>query len=600
MKILNKHRNFGDWKKILNYVFLLATLLLAPHAFSQVVVNGIVAIDQAETPAGTVITSQAFGDYKDSAGNQAPRVTSNVVSTTVSAVHAVFVQPPAASKSGTAGTQASFAFEVINAGNETDSIDVAPSGTPPADWIVSIVLDANGDGLYQPEETQLSDSTGPLEPGASIKYHLLVTPPGSTPDDTSGVVEVTATSDGDTSKTAMGAYTLNVSAGVAEVTKFIVDTTTYRPGDIVTYEISTVNTGSITIDNSTTIDFIPTGTTYVAGSMRHGPLGSAYNVATPLTDADDADDVADFNITNPGAISIGPGDLIPGEVSDSIFFQVAINVELEAGVTIANVALESYAGPNGQIEVESNSVTFTVDAVGDTTILPPLQVKTAEVSQQVTFYMTVTNGGNASDTINFTAVSTDGYPWVFYSATGNPPTLGTPLTDTDADGNVDTGPVAAGGVRAFAVVATVPIGETDGTADITTITAFTSITQSSEGSNVAVLTTTIVGPRVTLSKTVEPTGAVPPGTTLTYTVTLTNAGTGNAYDMVVQDSIPEWTTYVSGSMEGSVDGSAFAPVTDAADGDGARFDIGSNAVISDPTTVGPTSSGTLRFRVIID
>ncbi len=53
--------------------------------------------------------------------------------------------------------------------------------------------------------------------------------------------------------------------------------------------------------------------------------------------------------------------------------------------------------------------------------------------------------------------------------------------------------------------------------------------------------------QLTALKEVSPTGAVSPGTLLTYTITITNTGTVAATSMTLTDAIPANTTYVAGS-----------------------------------------------------
>ena len=62
-------------------------------------------------------------------------------------------------------------------------------------------------------------------------------------------------------------------------------------------------------------DPIPAGTTYVPGTIE---LDSA-----PLTDT--PGDGADFNVTNPGAITVDLGDLTSASPLRTITFRVTIN-----------------------------------------------------------------------------------------------------------------------------------------------------------------------------------------------------------------------------------------------------------------------------------
>jgi uncharacterized repeat protein (TIGR01451 family) len=54
-------------------------------------------------------------------------------------------------------------------------------------------------------------------------------------------------------------------------------------------------------------------------------------------------------------------------------------------------------------------------------------------------------------------------------------------------------------------------------------------------------------PILSLTKTVDPTGTVKPGDTLTYTVCFANTGNGNATGVVLTDKLPSFTTLVPGS-----------------------------------------------------
>ncbi|MDD3953265.1 MAG: hypothetical protein PHY82_05045, partial [Lentisphaeria bacterium] len=100
--------------------------------------------------------------------------------------------------------------------------------------------------------------------------------------------------------------------------------------------------------------------------------------------------------------------------------------------------------------------------------------------------------------------------------------------------------------------------------------------------------------------TVSPEGNQPPGTELTYTVTATNIGTGTGTSIIISDMIPQFTTYVAGSI---MTGSTLANLvsrTDATDADGAHYDAGSTAVVTNGSALGATGTLVLQFKVTID
>ena len=66
------------------------------------------------------------------------------------------------------------------------------------------------------------------------------------------------------------------------------------------------------------------------------------------------------------------------------------------------------------------------------------------------------------------------------------------------------------------------------------------------------LVLTVLRPEITLGKTVNPNGTQPPGTDLTYTVDVTNAGTDDAVDLVAVDSLPPEVQFKVGTVADSL------------------------------------------------
>jgi uncharacterized repeat protein (TIGR01451 family) len=114
------------------------------------------------------------------------------------------------------------------------------------------------------------------------------------------------------------------------------------------------------------------------------------------------------------------------------------------------------------------------------------------------------------------------------------------------------------------------------------------------------LTTTIAAPVLAAAKTVSPAGNQPPGTELTYSVTVTNSGTGTATSVVISDLVPAFTSYVPESIKTGSSEANLVARTDADDGDGAHYDGGSDAVIGDGTSLGSGGTYVVQFKVTID
>jgi uncharacterized repeat protein (TIGR01451 family) len=230
--------------------------------------------------------------------------------------------------------------------------------------------------------------------------------------------------------------------------------------------------------------------------------------------------------------------------------------------------------------------------------LNPDRVGTADPGDTVTYAFALTNNGNAPDNFKFTNTSTGGLTWTLWADTNNDGIAGNngdyQLTDGDNDGHIDSGSIASGAVVRILAIATIPAGTADGTVDTTVFTATSG--NDPTKSDPVTLTTTVTAPVLAISKTVSPTGNQPPGTELTYTITVTNTGSGVARHVVITDLVPQYTTFKSGSIKS---GNPLLPRSDASDGDGAHYDSGSNAVTTSPSQLGANGVTLLQFIVTI-
>lgn len=517
------------------------------------------------------------------------------------AVAGVEILPETSTTVGQAAVDAVQSFAIRNLGNDTDTfpLTVAESVTG---WNPRIILDDNSDGILDPGETTEVTTSDPLAPGGIQIFHLVVTVPGGAAESDSAVFTVRATSTVDSAVFEEGVYTFNVQTAVPNLVKAVVETPNIVPGGEVIYALTNSNTGSIDLDNVVTVDNIPTGTTYVPGSLRIGTLAGGYAAATPKTD-EAGDDEADFNITNPGAVTFTEASIAAGATAETFFFKVQLDSTLTGGSTVFNQATTSSEVNASPLPDINADITITVEGVAGVDIEAD-QAQTVDPGAIINYTLTVENLGNVTDTFNITDASTGALTWTWYFAPAGSSSgvvsqafAGTPLTDTDGDGIIDTGPIAAFGTVSIIGEATVPANAVDGGQDVTTVTA-SSITDTSVTDSVE-LTTTVKAPVLAVVKSVTPTGAQAPGTVLTYTVVTTNSGAGAATDVVMNDPIPQWTDYVANSLKTAVGGGALTARTDADDGDGAYYDSSLNQVITDPVDLGQTATTTLEFQVEI-
>jgi len=552
----------------------------------------------AGTPAGTVISNFATLSYKDANGNALPNINSNTVTTVVAQVAGVDVSPATSAKSVAENSWVSYTATITNMGNGTDTFALTTSALS-SGWTAVIYGDPNGNGILDAGEMvpgNIVSTIASLPADSSKKVFVVVNVPTGALDGSSQAVTLTATSQFNTGVSDAGVFTSTVSTAVLSMVK-TASPSDPKPGDVVTYSIRGNNTGTSTAYGIVFSDVVPSGMTYVPGSIRiFAGSGGTYATATPQTDAT-GDDSADFGITAANTVTINWGDSPAGQ-EGWLFFQATVNAGVAAGTSISNVASVLYSSTSGGPLLPAVSSTpgdITVAAKPYVTLSNTSLALTGQPGDTLLYRFSVTNGGNSNDVFDFTTSSTQGFTNQIWLDANNNGIAGDDgdvlLTDTDGDGKVDTGSIPAGTVAHIIVAVVVTPGTVDMTVDATTVTIASSVDPTVTGT--VTLTTTVHGPVLSIVKSVSPAGAQPPGTVLTYTVVVTNNGHGTATALQIVDMIPTNTTYQAGTIK--VNGIAR---TDAIDGDGARFEGGAIQVRF--TAMGPGSSNTFTFDVKID
>ena len=83
---------------------------------------------------------------------------------------------------------------------------------------------------------------------------------------------------------------------------------------------------------------------------------------------------------------------------------------------------------------------------------------------------------------------------------------------------------------------------------------------------------------------------------------MTNNGTGIGTQVVITDMVPAFTAYKPGTIKTGSSEATLTARTDDADGDGATYDAGSNAVVVGSmggVNLGPSGTLVLQFKVVI-
>lgn len=293
--------------------------------------------------------------------------------------------------------------------------------------------------------------------------------------------------------------------------------------------------------------------------------------------------------------------LVPVLLAATVCVAAAISPVLAAGTpagtVISNTASATYTDANGNaLSAVSNTVTTTVSQVAALTV-DPNNALGADPGDVLYYAHVVTNGGNEADTIDVTVASSQGWTVaLFHDVNGDGAFDGgdIPLADSDGDLVPDTGSLPADGPFNILVQVTVPVGTADGTVDVTTVTGTS--TFNTGVSDTATDTTTVAAPALTILKSVSPAGPQPPGTVLTYTMVVTNGGTGAASAVVLTDPRPANTAYVLGSITQDAASRTDGTLDDNADFNGTTL----GAVTVNIGTLAAGASTTITFQVSIN
>lgn len=264
----------------------------------------------AQTPAGTQVSAFAEVTYESAAGMVYTAQSATVVMI-VAQVAGVDLEPPR-STIGDPGVTVVFNHTLANIGNGTDSIVCGV--TSPLGWPVRIYIDADASGGLDAGDLLV---TGPitLAMGDTARLLVAVDVPGSaTVRGTTETLDVVATSmfDGSVSDALQDVLQIQDVGIIVSLNKSA-DRPSATIGDILTYTIDYSASGPNAANNFQIIDPIPTGTSYVPGSMRWN--------GSPLTDAG-GDDAGFFDVAGDRVLFLIGA--ITGGDSGTVTFQVRV------------------------------------------------------------------------------------------------------------------------------------------------------------------------------------------------------------------------------------------------------------------------------------
>lgn len=325
--------------------FILLRAVLRPVLGGAAALSAVAAspVFANPAPAGTLIESTAEAQYEEA--GTARSVTSNTVQVRVDELLSVGAATLEAGSVTVQTGPKALAFLVSNTGNgpEAFTLDVvtAVAGNGFDTTLDAIAVDSNGNGVYDPGADAVLPGpsvTAPLGAGASQRVFVIVNVPSGISDGAQSAVELvarTATGTGAPGTvfagagegggdavvgagggTAIAATQLVASASTVTLVKWASVSDPFGgssgvPGATITYAIQVAVSGSASVDNLVVTDAIPSGTGYIANSLR---LDAAALTDAPGDDAGEA---------SPAGIAVNLGS-VPGGTSTTVTFAVLV------------------------------------------------------------------------------------------------------------------------------------------------------------------------------------------------------------------------------------------------------------------------------------
>lgn len=535
----------------------------------------------AAPAAGTNISNIATASYVD--GTSTTRtVTSNEVKTTVLQVGSFTLEQNRTATANPNGV-VTLSHVLTNTGNGTDefTLGLANVSGDAFDFSnIAIYLDANKDGVPD-NNTNLMGQVITLNAGESVGLVVVGTTASTAKADESGQLTLSAASGYITvpaDKTKTNTDTVKIVGGaVIQVTKSA-NVTAVTRGDTVTYELTYKNTGNADATNLTIEDILPAGVTYVAGSARWSGQTAA------LTDAANDETAAKYKYES-GILTLVLAS-VPRNSTGKLTFQVTVNASAPAG-KITNIATFDPDGPGTESPQPTNPYDVTVQStyIGTINDLPTDPYSDAEVAgskddlisttavqgspilfgaSSLTEDIWIHNLGNVTETYNIKVDKSKLPPGSIVEllkSDGN-----TPLTDTNGDASVDSGPLASGGHLEISARITLPNGYTGPipssgldtiliitpvhgtlpdkiTLRITDITASKVDLSNGKGNKDYLEDTPLTGEGVYVAANIVTTVTTKPGVAGTFPIAVTNGGsTADNYNFGTDQPLPSgWT-----------------------------------------------------------
>jgi trimeric autotransporter adhesin len=474
----------------------------------------------------------------------------NATSATLGAESQAAVAPVAA------GQTITFTNKLQNTGNVDDTVLVTVDSftCTPSGYNIQ---------LFQSDGVSPLSSIVSLTKGSIYNVFVKVTVPGNAAVTNTCTVNLKAASTTDATKTDPTTDTLTVTVAASALFGHTGGTATTigtavtlsgNPNAFVVFPEDVVNLGgasdSFNLSGSISFPLVGGGSSAVA--VRYYPASADTNTDGVL----DATEIANATpISNTGSIASN---------SEIKVFAV-VNIPAAAAANTALTVNQTATSPTTAVSVVFNGEKVTVNTIYGLTFTPNGSGTTTSPGTLVYSHALKNTGNSNVTTTNLTWTNPSGFTYVLYQDNG------TTVGAIDAGDTVLTSganfTLNAGATMPILVQVTTASGLTSGVSDARVITA-TAVSATATVTD----TTTIVAGELQLTKAASTASAQPrtylvqsglasTASEITYTINAKNVGTANLTNVIVFDSIPNFTDFKFDTIAVTLNGVACAPAT---------------------------------------
>ncbi|EJQ05566.1 DUF11 domain-containing protein [Bacillus cereus] len=436
------------------------------------------------------------------------------------------------------GQTAFYTTSITNIGN-TDATNIVFTDALPS-GLTFVPNTLTVDGVLQPNanpNTGVLLATLPPNEIYSIVFQVTVNsipPSNPAPNTASTTYEFTVNpSNPPASSAATSNTTLLQINNATIITTKTANLTFADIGNTITFTLNLPNTGNVTATDVTIIDILDSNLSFVPNSF------TANGQTIPNADL---------------STGVNIGSINGGNTAIVTFQATVITLPTLNPISISNSASTTYhyvVDPSQPPITTSNQSNTTTTQINSAilTAQKNSNVSTVDIGQDITYTVTITNGGNVSATnVIFTDLIPDGTSFEPNSFTLN----GTSIPNADIITGVPIGDIAPNEsvIVAFHIIANEipPINPLTNQASVSfqhiVNPANPPVSKNIISNNV---TTKIESAILNTIKIGDKTFATI-GDTITYTTTITNTGNIPANNAIFSDPLPSWTQFVAGSV----------------------------------------------------